>query len=113
LADYDDASILAELKRLAEISGSGTMMKADIVARGRMSYELVWKRFGSLRQALRMAQLTPTRFMTALCSSLRTPRTRRSAKNRLKPGLPTSRDRESWNKIRPKQTRGISAGGRA
>ncbi len=62
LADFDDASILAELKRLAEISSSGTVTKANIVAHGRMSYELVWKRFGSLRQALQLVHLTPKRF---------------------------------------------------
>jgi hypothetical protein len=65
LADYDDASILAELKRLAGIRGSGTVRKADIDAHGRISYPLVVKRFGSLRQALRMAHLRPTRFMKA------------------------------------------------
>jgi hypothetical protein len=65
LADYDDASILAELKRLAEVCGSDTVTKADIDKHGRVSYLLIWKRFGSLRQALQMAQLTPTRFMKA------------------------------------------------
>jgi hypothetical protein len=65
LADYDDASILAELKRLAEIHGSDTVTKANIETHGRISYPLVVKRFGSLRQALQMAHLTPTRFMKA------------------------------------------------
>jgi hypothetical protein len=65
LADYDDASILAELKRLAGIRGSDTVTVADIDAHGRISYPLVVKRFGSLRQALQMAHLTPTRFMKA------------------------------------------------
>lgn len=65
LANYDDASILVELKRLAGILGSGTVTNADIDAHGRISYPLVVKRFGSLRQALQMAHLTPTRFMKA------------------------------------------------
>jgi hypothetical protein len=65
LADYDSASILAELKRLAEVRGSDTVTKAYIEEHGRISYWLVAKRFGSLRQALQMAHLTPTRFMKA------------------------------------------------
>ena len=65
VADYDDPSILAELKRLSAIRGSDTVTKADIEAQGRISYPLVVKRFGSLRQALQMARLTPTRFMKA------------------------------------------------
>lgn len=65
VADYDDATILAELKRLAGIRGSGTVTKADLDEHGRISYLLVVKRFGSLRQALQMADLTPTRFMKA------------------------------------------------
>ena len=65
LTDYDNASILAELKRLAEIRNSDTVTKADIDEHGRISYALVVKRFGSLRQALQMVNLTPTRFMKA------------------------------------------------
>jgi hypothetical protein len=65
LEDYGDAAILSELKRLAGIRGSNTVTRADIVAHGRCSYAVVVKRFGSLRQALQMADLTPTRFMKA------------------------------------------------
>ena len=65
VADYDDATILAELKRLAGIRGSDTITKADLDEHGRISYTLVVKRFGSLRQALQMADLTLTRFMKA------------------------------------------------
>jgi hypothetical protein len=50
---------------LAAICGSGTVTKADLDKHGRISYPLVVKRFGSLRQALQMADLTPTRFMKA------------------------------------------------
>ena len=63
LAEYNEASILAELKRIAEVCGSNTVTKADIDEHGRISYGLVVRRFGSLRQALQMARLTPTRFM--------------------------------------------------
>ena len=65
LVDYDNASILAELKRLADVRGADTVTRADIDEKGRISYWLVVKRFGSLRQALQMAHLTPTRFMKA------------------------------------------------
>jgi hypothetical protein len=65
VADYDNASILSELKRLAGIRGSGAVTKADIVKHGRLSHSLVVRRFGSLRQALQMAELTPGRFMKA------------------------------------------------
>jgi hypothetical protein len=65
VADYGDATIMAELKRLAEMHGSDTVTKADLVEHGRISYPLVVKRFGSLRQALQMAGLTPMKFMKA------------------------------------------------
>lgn len=70
VADYDDATILAELKRLAGIRGFDTVTKADLDEHGRISYPLVVKRFGSLRQALQMADLTPTRFMKATDNEL-------------------------------------------
>jgi hypothetical protein len=65
LANYDDVSILEELKRLAKIRGEETVTRADIEKNGRVSYSVIVKRFGSLRQALQMAHLTPTRFMKA------------------------------------------------
>jgi hypothetical protein len=63
--DYDNASILAELKRLAAVRGSNNVTKADIDAHGRLSYILVYRRFGSLRQALQMAGLKPGPFTKA------------------------------------------------
>jgi hypothetical protein len=65
LADYDDASVLAELRRLAEMYGSISVTAAQIKRSGRVSYSLIVKRFGSLRQALELAGLRPTRFMNA------------------------------------------------
>ena len=50
---------------MAEFRGSDTVTKADIDTFGRISYPLVVKRFGSLRQALQMVHLRPTRFMKA------------------------------------------------
>jgi hypothetical protein len=65
LAYYDDASVLAELRRLADTHGSSSVTKAQIERSGRISYSLIVKRFGSLRQALELASLRPTRFMNA------------------------------------------------
>jgi hypothetical protein len=65
LDSYDNAAILAELKRIAGVTGKGTVSKADIQTHGHMSYELVNKRFGSLRKALEEADLTPQRYMNA------------------------------------------------
>jgi len=63
LESYDDDSIIAELKRIASTLGRDTITKTDINSNGRISYSLVLKRFGSLRQALQLAGLTPQRFM--------------------------------------------------
>ena len=65
LAEYDDASVLAELRRLADASASGSVTKVDIEQDGRVSYTLVVRRFGSLRRALQLAGLQPSRFMKA------------------------------------------------
>ncbi len=65
LAEYDDKSVLAELRRLAEMHGSDNVTKAQIEHSGRVSYSLIVKRFGSLRRALSLAGLRSTRFMNA------------------------------------------------
>jgi len=65
LAEYDDASVLAEVRRLAEMHGSDNVTKAQIERSGRVSYSLIVKRFGSLRRALELAGLRPARFMNA------------------------------------------------
>lgn len=65
LAEYDDTSVLAELQRLAEARGSDNVTKAQIENYGRVSYSLIVKRFGSLRRALELARLRPSRFMNA------------------------------------------------
>jgi hypothetical protein len=65
LETYDDDSVLSELKRIASSCGQDTVTKADIERVGRVSYSLVVKRFGSLRQALQLAGLVPQRFMNA------------------------------------------------
>ena len=50
---------------MASIRGYDTVTKADLDKYGRISYPLVVKRFGSLRKALQVANLTPSRFMKA------------------------------------------------
>ena len=49
LAEYDDESLLAELRRIAEATGSGTVTKSDIKRIGRVSHLAVVNRFGSLQ----------------------------------------------------------------
>lgn len=65
LAKYDDASVLAELRRLTETHGSNNVSKAQLEHSGRVSYSLIVKRYGSLRRALELAGLRPNRFMNA------------------------------------------------
>jgi hypothetical protein len=65
LTEYDDASLLAELKRVAKATGSRTVTKADLKRIGRVSDSTIARRFGSLRRALHLAGLKSTRFMKA------------------------------------------------
>ena len=65
LVEYDDQSILAELRRIADVKGSNTVTKAQIHSIGRVSHATVVRRFGSLRHALQLAGLTSDRFMKA------------------------------------------------
>jgi hypothetical protein len=63
LTDYDNASVLAELQRIAKVTNSETVTKADIKRVGRVSHSVVVRRFGSLRRALQLAGLRATRFI--------------------------------------------------
>ncbi len=65
LENYDDELLVSELRRLASSLQKNTVTKRDIEANGRISYSLIVKRFGSLRQALQAADLVPQRFMKA------------------------------------------------
>ena len=65
LTEYDDASLLAELQRIAKAAGSDTVTKEDINEFGRVSHSAIVKRFGSLRRALHLAGLKSARFMKA------------------------------------------------
>jgi hypothetical protein len=65
LTDYDDASLLAELQRIAKVTGSDTVTKKDLKRVGRVSHSAIVRHFGSLRRALHLAGLKSTRFMKA------------------------------------------------
>ncbi|MEQ1574729.1 MAG: HNH endonuclease [Vicinamibacterales bacterium] len=65
LTEYDDKSLLAELRRIAKVTGSATLTKAQINRVGRISYSAIARRFGSLRQACERAGLKSQRFMKA------------------------------------------------
>ena len=65
LESYDEAAIVAELQRIAALTGRGTVTKRDLETYGRVAYETVNKRFGSLRRALEEAGLVPQRYMNA------------------------------------------------
>ena len=65
LVDYDDPSLLGELRRIAGITGAGTVTKVDLRNIGRVSHSAVVRRFGSLRHALSLAGLKSGRFMKA------------------------------------------------
>jgi hypothetical protein len=65
LTDYDDASLLAELQRIAKVTGIDTVTKKDLKRVGRVSHSAIVRHFGSLRRALHLAGLKSTRFMKA------------------------------------------------
>lgn len=65
LTEYDDASLLAELRRVATATGSDTVTKADLKRIGRVSHSAVVRHLGSLRHALHLAGLKSSRFMKA------------------------------------------------
>ena len=65
LAEYDDASLLSELRRVAAETGSSTVTRADLKRIGRVSDSTLLRRFGSMRRALALAGLKSERFMKA------------------------------------------------
>ena len=65
LVDYTKESIADELNRIAKLLDQDFVSKRDIETHGKLSYEVVNKRFGSLRKALEFADLTPRRYMSA------------------------------------------------
>jgi hypothetical protein len=44
LTEYDDQSLVAELRRIAGITGSGTVTKADLKKYGRVSHATIVRR---------------------------------------------------------------------
>ncbi len=65
LESYDNESVLNELRRLSKMTPTGAVSKRDIESAGRVSYSTIVKRFGSLRKAMELAGLTPSRFTKA------------------------------------------------
>jgi hypothetical protein len=62
---FDKETIIAELRRIADLLDKSTLSRKDIDTHGRLSSSVVLKRFGSLRKALQEAGLTPSRFNKA------------------------------------------------
>lgn len=62
LSDYSDASLLKELRRLANALGRTSLTIRDIEEHGRCSYALLKQRLGGLSGALKAAALSPTDF---------------------------------------------------
>jgi len=65
LVEYDAASIIAELQRVATLLGKTNVSAQDLDAHGRVKYHMVAQHFGSLRRALEAAGLRPSRFTNA------------------------------------------------
>lgn len=70
LESYDNESVLDELRRLSKMTPTGGVSKRDIENAGRVSYSTIVKRFGSLRKAMELAGLTPSRFTKATDTEL-------------------------------------------
>lgn len=65
LVEYDDESLLDELRRVAAVTGSGTVSKADLKKFGRVNPSTINRHFGTLHHALIRAGLKGGRFMKA------------------------------------------------
>lgn len=65
LTDYDDASLLSELQRIANATGTNTVTRHDLRRIGRVNHSTIVRHFGSLRRALQLAGLKSARFMKA------------------------------------------------
>jgi 5-methylcytosine-specific restriction protein A len=60
LGAYDADSVIAELKRISSVIGRPTVTSGDIRKVGRVSYETVLHRFGSMRAANEAGGLVPS-----------------------------------------------------
>jgi hypothetical protein len=65
LVSHDAETIITELKRVAVELGKPTLSAADIDTHSRVTYDIVRKQFGGLRNALIAAGLAPGRFTNA------------------------------------------------
>ncbi len=62
LGAYDTESLIAELKRISSVTGKPTVTSRDIGRVGRVCYETILNRFGSMRAANEAAGLVPNAF---------------------------------------------------
>jgi HNH endonuclease len=72
LEDYSSDQMLAELSRIASMTGKTTVTTQDLAKNGRVSHSAIVRRFGSLRVALEKVGLTSARFMTDALPNLQT-----------------------------------------
>lgn len=70
LPDHSEQTLIEELQRIARALGKNTICKRDIAQHGRVSYDTVLRRFGTIRRALQAAGLRPMRFMKASADEL-------------------------------------------
>ena len=70
LEKLDAASIVAELKRIAEVLGKTNVSAKELDTYGRVHYHTVVKRFGSLRHAMEAAGLKSSRYTKATDAEL-------------------------------------------
>ena len=61
LEAYDRPALIAELRRIADVLGKSTLSMADVDNYGRVSFECVARKFGSMKAAQVAAGLIPTR----------------------------------------------------
>ncbi|HEY9686387.1 MAG TPA: HNH endonuclease [Coleofasciculaceae cyanobacterium] len=65
LENYNEESVIEELKRIAQSTGKQTVTKEDLETHGRVSYSFIQKNFGPLRKILEKANLSHSRFTKA------------------------------------------------
>ena len=65
LLEYTPETIVAELRRVAGVTGKTCVRAADLETHGRVRYHMVVKHFGSLKKALDAAGLRSSRFIGA------------------------------------------------
>jgi hypothetical protein len=70
LESYDRDSIVAELRRVAELLGKKNVSRRDIDRHGRLNSRTIMLKFGTMRKAHEAAGLTPARYTKATDAEL-------------------------------------------